>query len=123
MIITGTEPVGVGEHASKPLAPNEAPKQSRIMSGFGRTAFITPEQARTGFGGETVAMMFPHEVYLTTQKRDIIYFAAGRHEVPEELADHPYLKANEVSRLSPPLVRELQPTQAGSVTKTAPLPK
>jgi hypothetical protein len=123
MIITGTEPVGTGEHATKPLSPNEAPPKSRIMGGFGRTAFLTPDQARTKFGGETVGMIFPHEVYLTTQERDIINFPAGRHEVPEELADHPYLRANGVERLTPPPVRELQPVLAGKEKKTAPLEK
>jgi hypothetical protein len=123
MIITGTEPVGTGEHATKPLAPNEAPPKSRIMGGFGRTAFLTPDQARTKFGGETVGMIFPHEVYLTTQERDIINFPAGRHEVPEELADHPYLRANGVERLIAAPVRELQPVLAGKEKKTAPLEK
>lgn len=123
MIISGTQPVGVGAHGSRAMRPDEAPQKSRVMSGFGRMAFLTPEQAVTKFGGETVAMSFPHEVYLTTQERDIIYFPAGRHEVPEELADHPYLKANEAERLTAPPVRELQPTLEGKAKKTAPIEK
>jgi hypothetical protein len=123
MIITSTEPVGTGAYATKALSPNEAPAKNNIIGSFSRAGFLTPEEARTRFSGDLVPMIFPQEVYLTTQEREIIHYPAGRHDVPVELADHAYLKANGVTTLTAPPVRELQPTLAGNIAKTAPLDK
>jgi hypothetical protein len=124
VIITGTEPIGVGTNAVKILAPNEAPKpRTQIIGNWARMGFLTPAMALERYSGDPVAMIFPREVYLTTQERETILYPAGRHDVPEELADHPYLRANDATRLMAAEVRELQPTQSGSAQKTAPLPK
>jgi hypothetical protein len=123
MIITSTEPVGTGSYATKALSPNEAPAKNNIIGSFRRMGFLTPEQACEKFGGEVEPMIFPQDVHLTTQEREIIRYPAGRHDVPVELSGHPYLKANGVTTLSAPPVRELQPTLAGNVSKTAPLEK
>jgi hypothetical protein len=123
MIITSTEPVGTGTYATKALAPNEAPQKNTIIGSFRGAGYLTPERARERFGGEVVPMIFPQDVYLTTQAREIIHYPAGRHDVPSELADHQYLKANGVTPLTAPPVRELQPMQKGEVAKTAPLEK
>jgi hypothetical protein len=124
MIISNTEPVGTGAHGAKPLSPDQAPEKTIIIGGgVRRGAFLTPEQAVGRFSGETAEMIFPQDVNLTTQAREIIHYPAGRHAVPEELADHPYLKANGASRLIAPPVRELQSTLEGKEQKTAPLAK
>lgn len=51
--------------------------------------------------GETVTMVFPHRVLLTIDHATQVEFQAGVQEVPEHLAEHPYLKSNRVVRYSP----------------------
>jgi len=59
---------------------------------------ITPEQFAQG--KRTVRMMFPREIVLTPQHaRERVTFPAGEHDVPEEFAEHWYLKANGAVRV------------------------
>lgn len=56
---------------------------------------ISPEEFARG--KQTVRMLFPKVVVLTPRvHREKVTFPAGEHDVPEEFADHWYLKANGV---------------------------
>lgn len=59
----------------------------------------TPAQANKITGDkETVTMVFPRPVTLTTDSYKRIHFPAGINEVPVSLANHEYLAQNGVSR-------------------------
>lgn len=57
---------------------------------------LTPQEAREPHE-KTVTMTFPRKVRVTTRD-GLIDFPAGVQEVPEHLADHPYLKHSGVKR-------------------------
>ncbi len=68
--------------------------------------------------GETVHMLFPHEVRLRINSETVLTFPAGLQSVPVEYADHDYLRRNKVMR---PVTRQAGPSQTlvGNATKTA----
>jgi hypothetical protein len=51
----------------------------------------TPAEAAAG--QKTLTMVFPQDVHLTIGPNHTVYYPAGAHEVPEDLAEHWYLKA------------------------------
>ena len=54
----------------------------------------TPAEAAEGH--TTTTMEFPKAVHLTVSTNHSVFYPAGIHEVPNHLADHWYLKANQV---------------------------
>jgi hypothetical protein len=63
---------------------------------------ISPEQFAEG--KRTVRMTFPKQVVFTPQHlRERVTYSAGEHSVPEEFADHWYLKANGAERIISPV--------------------
>lgn len=53
------------------------------------------------FSGKTVTMIFKRKVHLTIEHGQFIKFREGIQEVPEEVADHYYLKDSGASRYVP----------------------
>lgn len=75
--------------AEKP-APVKQPTTPGVPT---QTAEQAAEEAK-----ETVTMVFPREVLLTVDNSRRIRFPQGTRQVPADLADHPWLKANGVKR-------------------------
>jgi hypothetical protein len=67
----------------QPFAPADDPRK------------VTAEQAAEG--QETVTMIFPRPVLLSTQDGRRVQFNAGVNEVPRDLSDHIWLKHNSVT--------------------------
>jgi hypothetical protein len=58
-----------------------------------------PQAAAAAFAGlETTTMVFPKRVTLQHKPGQLAVFDAGTQEVPNDLVDHPYLKANGVKK-------------------------
>jgi hypothetical protein len=74
-----------------------------------------PEEAAKG--NSTVTMVFDKTVHLTVAPNRSIMFHPGTHEVPEQYADHWYLKAHGARIYARPVaVGEAQPAPSGLVT-------
>lgn len=82
---------------------------------------LTPEQAAEGM--EAVAMFFPRPITLTVAAHhNTVAYPAGIHQVPKELADHWFLRANgvrTVDEIALPVARK----EAQAMLKAAGLAK
>jgi|GEM_PF-4094104 len=65
------------------------------------TPKLTPEEAAKGHS--TTTMIFDKPVLLTLSHDQKIAYPAGTHEVPDHLADHWYLEANNVRPYNRPV--------------------
>lgn len=87
---------------AKPAASaEEAPQQTAGES----LAQVTGTKTTVGdlldsdeFTGNTTTMVFPKKVRLTLDTYNYVDFDAGIQEVPDEIADHWYLKAHGVQK-------------------------
>lgn len=71
-------------------------------------------------GVDTVTMIFPRPVILTTGEHQRIEFKAGPQEVPADLQDHWYLKANGAVRYDPRRSQEKPEETTGQPAPVAP---
>jgi hypothetical protein len=110
----------VTEESAKKMASGEIPLKRnedfapKPVAGIPSTKFIEDSGAKN-----TVMMLFPHRVLLTTNDRQRVEFLAGAQSVPNELADHPYLKAHGVTRYEPKVQDTKGPTLPGGAPVSA----
>lgn len=75
---------------------------------------ITPDQAKLTPEEATVTMVFETDVLLTRDDHQRVLFKKGVVEVPEHLAEHPWLKANGVKKHVKMVPVEEKPAEANT---------